>query len=228
MPRRTTPQKTSTGTHPGYFLVVEGLDASGKTTLARRLVTAYEHAGLRVTAVREPGGTRVSEQVRRILLDTRSSLSARAELFLYLAARAELVEQVIIPALTRGELVIADRFSLSTLAYQVGGRHLPARAVAAADRLARKGLAPDFTVILTVTEAAAALRRSRSDKIPDRIESEPAGFFRDVRAEYRRHCGKHRGQLVIDSRAGADTVFDLAKRQIDLRLKRWGIVGNRC
>jgi len=210
--------------YPGYFVVVEGLDASGKTTLARRLVTDYSRAGLRVTAVREPGGTRASEQVRRILLDTRSSLRARTELFLYLAARAELVEEVIVPALTGGDLVIADRFSLSTIAYQVGGRHLPARAVATADHLARKGLAPDFTIVLTVTAVAAARRRSRSRKAPDRIERESAAFFRDVRAEYRRHCQSRPRQLVIDSRIGADAVFALAKRNLDTRLGRRGII----
>jgi dTMP kinase len=224
MPRRLPQRTEGTKAVPGYFLVVEGLDASGKTTLARRLVQAYERAGLRVTAVREPGGTRASEQVRRILLDKRSSLSTRAELFLYLAARAELVEEVIAPALARGELVIADRFSLSTMAYQVGGRHLPARAVASADRLARKGLAPEFTIVLTVSEAAAAQRRTQANKIPDRIESESVNFFRDVRAEYRRHCRSGRRQLVIDSRIGADAVFELAKRTLDLRLRRRGLI----
>ncbi len=211
-------------TLPGFFLVVEGLDASGKTTLARRLVAAYERAGLRVTAVREPGGTRASEQVRRILLDRRSSLSPRTELFLYLAARAELVEEVIAPALQRGELVIADRFSLSTMAYQVGGRHLPAAAVASADRLARKGVAPDLTIVLTVSEAAATQRCAQANKIPDRIESEPAAFFRDVRAEYRRRCRNSRRQLVIDSKMGADAVFELAKRKLDARLHGRGLV----
>ena len=224
MPRRH-PQRTDEATaYPGYFLVVEGLDASGKTTLARRLVRAYERAGLPVTAVREPGGTRASEQVRRILLDKRSSLSARAELFLYLAARAELVEEVIAPELARGALVIADRFSLSTMAYQVGGRHLQARAVASAARLARQGLAPDFTIVLTVSEAAAAQRRAQANKIPDRIESESANFFRDVRAEYRRHCRNGRRQLVVDSRIGADAVFELAKRKLDPRLRRRGLI----
>lgn len=211
-------------TPPGYFLVVEGLDASGKTTLAKRLVDAYRRAGLTVTAVREPGGTRASEQVRRILLDRRSSLSPRTELFLYLAARAELVEEVIVPALARGELVIADRFSLSTMAYQIGGRHLPARAVESADRLARKGISPDLTIVLTVSPAAAAQRRAKDAKIPDRIESESARFFRDVRSEYRRRSRNGPHQLVIDSKIGADAVFECAKRRIDARLHRRGLI----
>lgn len=204
---------------PGFFLVIEGLDASGKTTLARRLVSAYRHEGHHVTAVREPGGTPASERVRRILLDTRSEITAHTELFLYLAARAELVAKVIIPALERGEIVIADRFSLSTMAYQIGGRGLPARAVEQADALARQGLTPDLTVVLTVSEREADRRGGAIRKIPDRIENEPAKFFRRVRAEYRRRSRTRRQQIIIDSAVGADEVFVCAKRQIDRRLR---------
>jgi len=224
MTRQGLPRKEATRSTTGYFLVVEGLDASGKTTLARRLVDSYRRTGMHVTAVREPGGTRASEQVRRILLDRRSKLTARTELFLYLAARAELVHEVIEPALQRGELVIADRFSLSTMAYQVGGRHLPARAVASADRLARQGVSPDLTIVLTVSEAAAAQRRAKDAKVPDRIESESTGFFRDVRKEYRRRSRNGRHQLVIDSKIGADAVFEIAKRRLDTRLHRRGLI----
>jgi dTMP kinase len=174
--------------------------------------------------VREPGGTRASEQVRRILLDTRSSLSARTELFLYLAARAELVDQVILPALAKGEIVIADRFSLSTMAYQVGGRKLPARAVVSADRLARQGLAPDCTIVLTVTEAQAAKRRRAMTWTPDRIERESGTFFRNVRAEYRRRSHGGRRQVVIDSAIGAEAVFETAIHLLEPRLKRRGIL----
>jgi len=221
---RTRPTRRNTHDTTGFFLVVEGLDASGKTTLARRLVDAYRRSGLRVTAVREPGGTRASEQVRRILLDRRSKLTARTELFLYLAARAELVHEVIEPALQRGELVIADRFSLSTMAYQIGGRHLPARAVVSADQLARNGVSPDLTIVLTVSEADAAKRRAKDAKIPDRIESESAAFFHDVRQEYRRRSRNGRHQLVIDSKIGADAVFEFARGELDGRLHRRGLI----
>ena len=204
----------------GFFLVVEGADASGKTTLARRLADAYRRQGRIVTSVREPGGTRLSESVRRILLDPAASMNPRSELFLYLAARAQLVEDVIAPALDRGEIVIADRFSLSTLAYQVGGRGLPVRAVISADRLARFGLDPDLTLLLVVTEAQSRARRQRDPHTPDRIERESATFFRAVRAEYLKMSRRIPGMIVIDSSMGADAVYVRAKEHIDRRLKR--------
>ncbi len=204
----------------GFFLVVEGADASGKTTLARRLAIAYRQQGWTVTSVREPGGTRLSESVRRILLDPKALVNPRSELFLYLAARAQLVGDVINPALRRGEFVIADRFSLSTLAYQVGGRGLPARAVMAADRLARAELNPDLTILLTVTEGQSRLRRQENPCPPDRIEREPASFFRAVRAEYLKLSRRMSGLIVVDSSIGADDVYVCATEHIDRRLKR--------
>lgn len=209
-------------TRRGLFVVIEGLDGSGKTTLLRRLADAYAGAGLRVTCVREPGGTPVSEQVRRILLDHRNTMGARTELFLYLAARAQLVDEVIRPALARGDLVLADRFHLSTLAYQIGGRGLPARTVAGADLLARDRVSPDLTVFLEVTEKDAAARRHSAPK--DRIEREPKSFFRAVRREYRLLTHRRRGMLTIDSGLGIDRVFDTARRAIDRRLNRRGKV----
>ncbi len=204
----------------GWFVVIEGLDASGKSTLVRDLTHTYRREGYTLTTVREPGGTRLSEQVRRILLDTRDNLTAQAELFLYLASRSQLVEEVIRPALNRGELVLSDRFSLSTLAYQIGGRGLPARDVISADRLARNGIEPDLTIMLTVTEAEARRRKSNAKLEPDRMERESQSFFRKVRAEYRRRSINQRRMCVIDSAIGIDRVFQEAKSQIDRRLRR--------
>ncbi|HUU44572.1 MAG TPA: dTMP kinase [Acidobacteriota bacterium] len=201
----------------GLFVVVEGADASGKTTLARRLVTAYRREDVPVVAVREPGGTRTSERVRRILLDTESVIGARTELFLYLAARAQVVDDVIRPAVARGTLVIADRFSLSTVAYQAGGRALPLRAVRAADALARGGLTPDLTIVLAVSERQQVERRRRQGLRRDRIESESARFSRAVLRAYRRF-GRGPRHLVIDSGLGPDRVFEMTKAAID---RRW-------
>ncbi|GAB4320132.1 MAG: dTMP kinase [Candidatus Zixiibacteriota bacterium] len=205
----------------GFFVVIEGLDASGKSTLVRDLTAAYRREGVPITTVREPGGTRLSEQVRRILLDTRDNLTSQAELFLYLASRSQLIEEVIRPALVRGELVLSDRFSLSTLAYQIGGRGLPAREVISADRLARNGIAPNLTIVLTVSEAEARRRKSKGRFEPDRMERESPAFFRKVRAEYRRRTGNRRGMCVIDSSIGVDQVFAKAKTLIDRRLRRY-------
>ncbi len=203
----------------GFFLVVEGADASGKTTLVKRLGDSYDDLGWTVTSVREPGGTVVSEKVRRVLLDPGVSMNARAELFLYLAARAQVVDEVIVPALKRGELVIADRFSLSTYAYQIGGRRLPARAVMSADRLARAGVSPDLTLLLTVNSRQSAERRQEINRKRDRIEQEPPGFFQAVRAEYSRWGRNKPGIIVIDSGLGADGVYNRARQLLDRSLR---------
>lgn len=203
----------------GFFLVVEGADASGKTTLVKRLCDFYVPAGWNVTSVREPGGTNVSERVRRILLDPRAAMNARAELFLYLAARAQVVDEVIVPALKQGDLVIADRFSLSTYAYQIGGRRLPARAVMSADRLSRAGVSPDLTVLLTVTSRQSVERRQGAARKLDRIEQESPAFFRAVRAEYGRWGRNKPGIVVIDSGLGADGVYNRVRQLLDRRLR---------
>lgn len=208
----------------GLFVVIEGLDAAGKTTLVKRLVSTYRRQGIPLTPVREPGGTRVSEQARRILLDPQATISPQSELFLYLAARAQLVADVIRPALQRRELVIADRFNLSTYAYQIGGRGLPEREVMAADRLARDGVSPDLTVLLTVSEAEARRRKRQAGMTSDRMERQSRLFYRAVRAEYLRQARKRRGILLIDSETGADDVFMQVKAQIDRRLRRRGLI----
>lgn len=203
----------------GTFIVIEGADASGKTTVARRLVRSYRRAGRSVVALREPGGTGTSERIRRILLDPGAVIGARAELFLYLAARAQVVDDVVRPALAGGQLVIADRFSLSTIAYQVGGRGLPLRPVAISDRLARGGVDPDLTIVLAVTARQQRDRRRREQRPRDRIERESSRFFNAVRTAYARY-GRGRGCLVIDSGLGADGVYDAVRQAIDRCLAR--------
>jgi len=119
----------------------------------------------------------------------------------------------------RGDLVVADRFSLSTFAYQIGGRELPARSVMSADRLARADLKPDLTLLLNVTSEQSAARRGAKHK-PDRIERESAAFFRSVRLGYQRWGQGKPGIVVIDSGLGADAVFERARRLLSGRLRR--------
>jgi len=147
---------------PGAFLVVEGPDGAGKTTLVKRLAARLREAGLTVVEVREPGGTPLAEVARGAVLDPSLGASPPAELFLMLAARADLVAKVIRPALARGQVVISDRFELSTEAYQIAGRELPREPVLAANRLATGGLKPDLTLVLDVP----------ADVAHDRIEGE--------------------------------------------------------
>lgn len=203
---------------PGYFIVIEGSDGSGKSTLARRLAIALKKNGHKVCPVREPGGTRLSERVRHVLLHVRETISPRAELFLYLASRAQLIDDVIRPALKRGEIVIADRFSLSTFAYQAAGRGLPLFQVAGSDQFARDGVAPDLTIVLAVSEKDAEKRMKAMGNVPDRIERESKPFHRRVRRFYEWWASRKTAHVILDSGAGADEVFEEAMRVISKRL----------
>jgi dTMP kinase len=146
-------------TSSGVLISLEGGEGAGKTTLARLLAAELESAGLRARVLREPGGTALGEEVRRLLLHPDSPLTPQAELLLFLAARAELVRRVIRPALDAGEYVICDRFSDSTLAYQGFGRGLDLEEIRRLDAWASSGLKPDLTVLLDVPVETGLARR---------------------------------------------------------------------
>lgn len=154
----------------GCFIVVEGPDGVGKTTLASRLAARIRSNGYDVLEVREPGGTPVAEAARSAALDPALNASPLAELFLMLAARADLVAHVIRPALDAGTVVLGDRYELSTWAYQVEGRQLPEEAVLEANRLATGGLAPDLTLVLDAPADVLRTRMELDGKVFDRIE----------------------------------------------------------
>ena len=169
----------------GTFIVVDGRDGVGKTTLARCLVRRLEAAGLEVVEVREPGGTPLAEAARAAVLDPSLEAVPAAELFLILAARADLVARVIEPALRTGKVVVADRFDLSTEAYQVAGRGLAADAVTVANRLATGGLIPDLTLVLDAPDHEVRERRALQGKDPDRIERADADVLGRVSRAFR-------------------------------------------
>ena len=154
----------------GCFVVVEGPDGVGKTTLASLLADRLRSAGLDVLEVREPGGTPVAEAARNVVLDPELDATPLAELYLMLAARADLVARVIRPALEAGRIVVGDRYELSTWAYQVEGRQLPHDAVLAANGLATGGLSPDVTLVLDAPDHVLSNRMTKSGKALDRIE----------------------------------------------------------
>jgi dTMP kinase len=165
---------------PGLFIVLEGSEGSGKSTLLQPLAERIREAGVEPVVVRDPGGTPAAEFARQALLDADHTLSPLAELFFYLAARADLVDRVIRPALDAGRVVLSDRFSLSTEAYQMAGRGLPAGLVLQANRAAAGGLAPDLTLILDLPPDVGQARQVAGGKRLDRLDRESAAFHRRV------------------------------------------------
>ena len=176
-------------TRGGLFLTVEGVEGAGKTTQVARLAERLRAAGRGVLVVREPGGTPLAEEARRLVLDPALEPGAAAELFLILVARADLVQRVVRPALEAGTTVIADRFDLSTRAYQIGGRGLGAAEVAAANRLATGGLQPDLVVVLDVAPEVGRARQAAALKRRDRMELADAGFHDRVAEAFRAAAG---------------------------------------
>jgi dTMP kinase len=173
----------------GIFITLEGIDGTGKSTQLRLLVNHLRERGYRVVATREPGGTRVGEQVRGILLASRTGkLAPLAELALMYAARAQHLEDVVRPALARGEVVVSDRFNDASLAYQGYGRKLGARTVRAFDRVVCGATQPDLTVVLDlsprVSLGRAQGREVRRNSVRGRFEAEGLRFHERVRAGY--------------------------------------------
>lgn len=163
----------------GRLIVFEGPEGAGKTTQLRLLGEWLAAQGRAYTGVREPGGTALGNEIRRMLLEPGRTVDSRAEALLFMASRAQLIAEVVRPALAQGELVLADRFFLSTYAYQVVGRGLPLDDVRAGNALATAGLVPDLTILLTLP-AATRDARTRARGGADRIESAGDAFHQRV------------------------------------------------
>ncbi|MGI6365760.1 MAG: dTMP kinase [Bacillota bacterium] len=163
----------------GLFIVFEGLDGCGKTTQAQMLADFFDRRGIKYTHVREPGGTAVGNQLRSILLNPETSLTRWGEVLLLAAARAQLVQDVIIPALKRGEMVVSDRYLFSSLAYQGYGLEQDVELVRRVNLEAVQGLMPDITFYLEIDPAVGLARQQRVRGL-DRIEQRQGDFFARV------------------------------------------------
>jgi dTMP kinase len=175
--------------HPGVFITFEGMDGSGKTTQMHRLANRLRGMGRAVLETVEPGGPPIAQKIRRIVLDAANpELSPTAEILLYFASRAQNVDEWILPALGRGEIVLADRFTDSSLVYQGIGRGLGADTVVALDRIACRGLKPDLTILVDVdAEASLARARARNQAQPHpetRMDDQSLEFHRKVYDAY--------------------------------------------
>jgi dTMP kinase len=210
--------------HPGLFLALEGPDGGGKSTQAARLAAWLREQSFDVVACRDPGSTRVGDRLREIVLDRSSThLALRAEMLIYSASRAQLVDEVIRPSLAAGRVVISDRFLLSTLVYQGVAGGLPIEDLWRIGQFAAAGLLPDLTVVLDVPLDAA---RGRVGPARDRIEDRPGDYHDRVRAGYldvaRRSANSSQlcsyypaPVVVVNAVANADEVFDQIKSEVE-------------
>jgi dTMP kinase len=195
------------------FVTFEGLDGSGKTTQVERLRRHLEAAGREVVVTREPGGTELGERLRELLLHG-AQMSPWAEAALFAAARAELVERVIVPAQERGADVLCDRYVDSSLAYQGIARGLGVDAVLELNLAAVQGVMPDRTFLLLVDPARAARRTGRNR---DRIEREDDAFRARVDAAYRELAERFPERIVpVDGNGSAEEVADLVRGELQL------------
>jgi dTMP kinase len=167
----------------GLFLVLEGGEGVGKTTQWQRLGDTLRAVGLDVVTVREPGGTPAGDHIRALLLDPTSSLAHATEALLFAASRAQLLHDVVEPALARGAVVLVDRFLLSTYAYQGAGRGLPMESLRRVNALATGGRTPDLTLLLAMP-LATAQARAAARGATDRMEQETAAFHERVSAAF--------------------------------------------
>jgi dTMP kinase len=203
----TTPRIAGMNTFlSGRFVVFDGPDGCGKSTQFRRFAQWARAQGVVVTEVREPGGTDIGEQVRAILLDPRNTaMTIRAEMLLYMASRAQLLEERIRPALARGEFVLADRFVSSTLAYQGTGGGMTRADILEVARVAVGEMWPDEVVVFDVDLATASKRLPTT---LDRMEQKDAAFHERVREGYLQQCREDPARYIaIDARVEADAVF---------------------
>jgi dTMP kinase len=201
----------------GLFISLEGIDGCGKTTLKENLLALLGRK-YQVIGIREPGGTVISEKIRDMLLDVHNDgIIGKTEALLYAAARSQLVEEVIRPALAHGKIIIADRYLDSTIAYQGYGRGLDLEFLEDLNRICTGGLKPDVTVLLDIDPLEGQNRRVQN--IPDRLEQEGLEFQDRIRAGYLNLQEKEAGRIkLLDARQSPETLVHEAMKHIEEKL----------
>ena len=205
--------------HPGLFIVLDGPEGSGKSTQIARLRFRLEATGRLVLPVRDPGSTRIGEQIRSILLNPdHQEMAMRCEMLLYMAARAQMMTEIIQPALNEGKIVLSDRFVSSTLAYQLGGDNLNSDEIRKVADIAIRHRWPDLTLLFDMPVEAAMSRVTRAK---DRIEQRPMSYHDQVRKNYlaQAHADPHRHK-VIDAARSPDEVEDQVWRAVSSLLSQ--------
>ncbi len=219
----------------GLFFTFEGVEGSGKTTQLGRLSATLRQAGQRVAETREPGGTSLGDAIRSILLATRNlEMVAETELFLYLASRAQLCREWIVPALNAETIVVCDRFADATVAYQGYGRGLDLKLIRTINRVATGGLTPDLTILLDL-DPREGLRRVRErgqvplpESLLDRLEAEALEFHDRVRKGYLQLAREepHRFQ-IIDATQSEEAIAAEIWARVEPLIGSWTVQGGR-
>ena len=203
----------------GFFITLEGGEGAGKSTQHAHIVEWLLAHGRQVVEAREPGGTAISEQIRQVLLDTRNAgLDCQAELLLMFAARAQLLQQVIRPALAAGKVVVSDRFTDASYAYQGGGRQMGAETIAVLERFVHADLQPDLTLLFDLS-LDEGMKRVAGRGEADRFEVESVSFFERVRSTYLERAANHPQRFrVIDAGHGPEQVWQQVKNTLKAAL----------
>lgn len=190
----------------GFFVTIEGIEGAGKSSLSKALFERLSLHGREIVVTREPGGTKLGDSIRRVLLES-EKLSDRAELLLFEAARAQHIDDVILPALRRGAVVICDRYTDSSIAYQSGARGIDAELVEELNRFATNGLSPNLTILLDLPAEVGLARQTKVD----RISSEGIAFHESVRRGYLNQASAEPQRFVI---VDATRSFDEVTREV--------------
>ena len=202
----------------GKLITFEGIDGSGKSTQIQLLEAEFEKLGISYKTFREPGGTKLSEKIRTILLDKENiELYSNAESLLFAAARAQLTAEQIKPAITKGEFVICDRFTDSTIAYQGHGRGLNINNLELINTIATDGLIPDITFILDIDPQKATERLKKVN--PDRMEAAGIDFFKKIRQGYCQIREQNQSRCIVIN--GEKPQEDISKEIHHIIMKRF-------
>ena len=199
----------------GRLVTIEGIDGAGKTTLAASLSSALSARGVDAYLMREPGGVLVAERIRELVKNRDLEVSSRAEALLYAAARAQLVEEAIMPHLAKGSWVLLDRFVDSSLAYQGAGRGLGIEAIREINEFATGGLRPDRTLLLALAPSEGRTRPEARSEPLDRLELERDEFHAAIASAYQQLATEDRDRIrVIDATLDPEAVLEAALREL--------------
>ena len=211
--------------HNGIFVTFEGIDGSGKSTQANSLLRRVQENGYKAVLFREPGGTRISEQIRQILLSTKhSEMAAITEVMLYSAARAQLTEEMVIPGLKENDIVVCDRYFDSTIAYQGYGRGISMEFIDALIKEASKRIWPDVTFLVDVDVELAEKRSGTIGRL-DRLEMETVEFKEKVIRGFREISEKDGDRIVVlDGSQEVESLTDIAWEKIESLLRERDLV----